>query len=263
VKRTLALLALFLVPPAAAHEFWIEPATFQPAPGATVAIGLRSGENQVGETVPRREARIERFELVGPGTKLPVRGAEGRDPAGEATPPVAGSWQVVFRSRPLSITLDPAEFEAYLREEGLEHVIAERAAKGQARVDGREIYSRCAKALLSVGGAGAGFDRVVGLPLELIPERDPAALGTDRTFPVRLEFDGKPLAGALVVARAKGAADRPLRARTDAAGRAILELDGPGPWLVTSVHMIPAPEGSDADWESLWASLTFLAPRPE
>jgi hypothetical protein len=43
-------------------------------------------------------------------------------------------------------------------------------------------------------------------------------------------------------------------------GRASLVLDRPGLWLVKVVHMVPAPEGSGAEWESLWASLTFELP---
>lgn len=263
MRRIPVLLLLLAAVPASAHDFWVEPSTFHPEPGAKVALFLRSGENDVAEPVPRREARIDRFEVLGPGTKVPARGAEGRDPAGEFVPPSAGGWLAVYRSRPQSITLEPAAFEAYLREEGLDHVIAEREAKGHSRVDGREIYSRCAKALIRVGGDGSGFDRVVGLRLELVPEADPSALGPDRLLSVRLEFEGKPLPGALVLARAKGAGDRPIRGRTDAAGRATLELPGPGPWLVTSVHMVPAPVSSHVDWESLWASLTFLAPLPD
>jgi hypothetical protein len=30
-----------------------------------------------------------------------------------------------------------------------------------------------------------------------------------------------------------------------------------GVWLVKAVHMIPAKPGTNADWESYWASLTF------
>jgi uncharacterized GH25 family protein len=257
MRRFLALM-LLSASPAAAHEFWIEPSTFRPEPERKVEFFLRAGELGKAEPVPRRESRIERFELVGARGVTPIRGAEGRDPAGEATTSGEGPWVAVLRSRPLSITLDPAKFEAYLREEGLEHVIAARAAKGQTRVDGREIYSRCAKALL-----GTGADRVLGLRLELVAEKDPAALGADRSLPVRLEFEGKPLAGALVLARSKGAGDRPLRGRTDTEGRVIFQLDGAGPWLVSSVHMVPAPDGVDSDWESLWASLTFRASDPE
>ena len=44
-----------------AHDFWIEPSTFRPAPGATVAIGLRVGQNFVGDPVPRSSQLLERF----------------------------------------------------------------------------------------------------------------------------------------------------------------------------------------------------------
>jgi hypothetical protein len=30
---------------------------------------------------------------------------------------------------------------------------------------------------------------------------------------------------------------------------------------MTAVHMIEAPQSASADWESLWASLTFEIPR--
>ncbi|MEO7270739.1 MAG: hypothetical protein ABIX28_00630, partial [Vicinamibacterales bacterium] len=46
-------------------------------------------------------------------------------------------------------------------------------------------------------------------------------------------------------------------ARTDKAGHVTLKLTQPGPWLIKAVHMIPAPAGSDSQWASFWASLTF------
>ena len=47
------------------------------------------------------------------------------------------------------------------------------------------------------------------------------------------------------------------QARTDANGLATLRLDRPGEWMVSAVHMTPCPERTIADWESLWASVTF------
>jgi hypothetical protein len=35
----------------------------------------------------------------------------------------------------------------------------------------------------------------------------------------------------------------------------------PGVWLIKCVHMVEAGWFSRADWQSLWASLTFDAPR--
>ena len=45
--------------------------------------------------------------------------------------------------------------------------------------------------------------------------------------------------------------------RTDAEGRARLVLPHADVWLLSVVHMIPAPAGAKADWESFWASLSF------
>jgi uncharacterized GH25 family protein len=77
---------------------------------------------------------------------------------------------------------------------------------------------------------------------------------------VQLLYQGKPLADNLVIAFNR---DRPMdkqRLQTDADGRARLRLSRPGAWLVTSVHLMPASLFSRADWESLWASLTFEVP---
>ena len=46
-------------------------------------------------------------------------------------------------------------------------------------------------------------------------------------------------------------------ARSDKAGHVTLKLSEAGPWLIKAVHMIPAPAGSDSQWASYWASLTF------
>jgi uncharacterized GH25 family protein len=48
-----------------------------------------------------------------------------------------------------------------------------------------------------------------------------------------------------------------LKARTDINGRVRFRLRPAGMWLVKAVHMVPAPGGTNADWTSFWASLTF------
>jgi uncharacterized GH25 family protein len=48
-----------------------------------------------------------------------------------------------------------------------------------------------------------------------------------------------------------------LSARTDTDGRVRFRLRPGGMWLVKAVHMVPAPAGSNSEWASFWASLTF------
>jgi uncharacterized GH25 family protein len=116
---------------------------------------------------------------------------------------------------------------------------------------------------------------MLGYPLELVPEKNPADLrwlgtGEQRALegvPVRLYYDGRPLSNALVAALdldltlpAGVAHQRPVEARTDADGRAELRLPRGGRWLFAAVHMTPAPDATLADYESFWASLTLSLP---
>jgi uncharacterized GH25 family protein len=259
LPRALAFAILGLLAcPVLAHDFWIEPASFRPSPGARVAVRLRVGEGLQGDPVPRDPGRIERFAVSAASGETEVPGVPGSDPAGWASPSSPGLLWIVYDSGHASIELDAATFDRYLGEEGLER-IRQLRAPGSGPV--KEIYSRCAKSLLSVGGGdGQGFDRALGLELELVPERNPYALKAGEELPVRLLYHGKPLDGAFVVAISKDVPDAkaPGRStRSDRQGRAVLRLDRPGLWLVKAVHMVPAPADSGADWESLWASLTF------
>jgi uncharacterized GH25 family protein len=256
------LASLASAPALQAHDLWIEPSSFRPAPGQRVAVRLRVGQAFRGDPVPRMAERIERFAAVGPGSspggEIPLPGVEGTDPAGWASLPAPGTWILVYDSDHSSVELDGPKFEAYLAEEGLEKISRLRAGRGQTAARSREIYSRCAKSLVTAGGgAPPGFDRVLGLPLELVPETSPSALPAGGALPVRLLFRGKPLAGALVVAIPRDAPAARVSARTGADGRVRLRLDRAGDWLVKAVEMQPAPAGSGADWESFWASLSF------
>ena len=247
---------------ALAHELWIEPSGFRPAPGELVRLRLLVGERLAGEPVPRNDAWIERFEALHDGVSARVVGIDGGDPAGLLRPE-AGGVLVVYASRPAYVEVDPSKFENYLDAEGLD---APRAARAQAHataIPGRERFSRCAKALLAVDGrSGRGAITPAGLTLELIPESDPYALGPGDNLTVRLLYLGRPLAGALVKAMEREDPLDPVVSRTDAAGRARLRLPRAGAWLIHAVHMVPARGDPRADWESFWASLTFELPGP-
>ena len=258
----LANALLLFATTASAHEYWLLPERFSAAPGEPIAIAHRVGTGWPGETLARDPARIVRFGLVDARGERTIEGETGADPAGTIALRRPGVALAVYRSRPSSVRLEPALFESYLRDEGLDGIVAYRAAHGETGEPGLEIFSRNAKALLSGSGAAPAGDaqvwrRPVGLALELVPESDPRRPSREGPFTVRLLFRGKPLAGALVKAFPKDGNERRLSARTDAQGRARFALAEPGVWLVNAVHMIDAPAASGARWESLWSSLTF------
>lgn len=261
MRRGAALLPFLAAARLLAHDFWIEPTTYRPQVGETVGLALRVGQGFRGDPVPRRPGLIEKFVAASSAGVKPVEGVTGRDPAGVARTGEPGWVAVGYRSRPKSHELPAEKFEQYLKEEGLERIIAARAARGESLKPGNEIYSRCAKSLLDVNGAGAGgYDRALGLRLELVPEMSPKLTGGGRSMPFRILFEGKPLSGALVVAMNRDDPGKRFSARSDGTGRVAFDLAPAGVWLVKAVHMIPATKESGADWESLWASLTFEIP---
>ena len=244
-----------------AHDFWIEPSQFQPAPGTSVGLRLRVGEHFRGDPVPLDPARVTTFVVATASGTEPIGGRRGAEPAGVALVEKPGIAVVGYRSLPQHVELAAPDFERYLAMEGLEGVIRARAEHGASDAPGREIFSRSVKTLLAVGGdrPTTGHDRVLDLTLELIPERSPYALRVGDELPVVLRYEGKPLAGALVMAlHASG--ETLAQIRSDASGRVRVPLSRSGAWLVKAVHMVPAAAGTDADWESIWASLTFELP---
>jgi uncharacterized GH25 family protein len=259
MRRLLVIATLLAAAaPLSAHDFWIEPTGFEAGLGRVVGLRLRVGDDFHGEPVPRSDDLIDQFVVVDAAGRRQVVGRDGADPAGLLRVTAPGLMIVGYQSRPSPVTLPAAKFTQYLREEGLEAIVDARARAGESAREGREIFSRSAKSLLRSGAMAPGSgDRSLGFPIELVAERNPCDMRPGATLPMRLAYRGVPLAGALVVAYSQRTPYHKLSVRSDRDGRASFTLDGPGVWLVKAVHMVPAPAGSNADWESFWASLTF------
>lgn len=248
--------------PAAGHDYWLELSSYRPAAGERVTVSHRVGERWVGDPAPRYPPAIVRFELIEPdGSTVAVPGVTGADPAGFFAVRKAGSQEVVYQSHNRNyLELPPAKFEEYLRLEGLEWVAAERARRGEAQANSREVFSRSAMAWLCAPplGANAATPSANGLKLEIVPERDPCSLGPGEEIAVRVLFRGQPQLGLQVYALRADDASAPANARTDKDGRARLRLDRAGRWMIKTVQMerVEA-EGAQWEWESYWSSLTL------
>lgn len=257
LARTAAA-ALALVLPAAAHDFWIEPASFRPLKDAKTEVRLVVGVAWKGEEVARNPERLERFVVVGPKGERPLPGLDGQMPAGILRASAEGLHTLAYHSHPAFLELEAAKFESYLKEEGLERILAERAQRGESGARSRELYERCAKSLVLVGGlAPVGYDQPVGLVLELLPKQNPFEARAEGELVVQVLFEGKPIEGLLVMALPRAKAEDAQKLRSDAHG--LVKFHGiPGEtWLIKAVHMQRSTEPDKADWHSWWASLTF------
>ena len=262
--RRLALLIVAIVLSRAslvAHDMWIDPTTFFPESGQIVGVRLRVGQDLLGDPLPRDPALINQFVFEDAAGRKPLVGRDGGDPAGFLRVATPGLLVIGYRSNPSAVELTPEKFNQYLKEEGLEAVAALRARRNETGAKAHEVFSRCAKSLVLSGSAKEGqADRPLGFTLELVAERNPYAIRAGQDLPVRLTYENRPLAGALVVAMNRLNPSEKLSARTDHDGRVRFRLPRGGMWLVKAVHMIPAPAGSNAEWASFWASLTFELP---
>ncbi len=257
--------------PALAHDFWIAPSAFTVQTGVRIDVTLKVGHLDDIQEVARAAQRIEQFVIIAPGgRRSDIPGEDGKSPAGVVRPDTPGWNILVYDSTHSGSTLEADKFEEYVREEGLEPIIEERKQRGESSAPGVEQYSRCAKSLVYVTEKDesstqvdehAQADRAVGLKLELIAQKDPAALKPGEDLPLLLLLDGKPIEGVKVAARSDAQLDDSTDSRTDKDGRVTLKIAEPGPWLVHAVHMFRLPEEADADWESVWASLSFEVPR--
>ncbi len=248
--------------PAFAHEFWIAASPFDPAVDAPTEVTLNVGEFFVGDRVGVTTSHAKSVHVLSVGKDQDLLGLV---PTGSMLPsltlsfPAAGSHVLAYESLPSQIELRADQFHAYLHDEGLDGIIRQREAAGAAAAPGRERFRRSAKTLLRVGDATDGTStRSAGLRLEITPTTDPLAAVAGDSLRFVLTFEGKPRPGVLVRAwHRQGRQTTTIRATTDAQGGFVLALPFPGMWMLNAVHMVPATDSAEVDWDSFWGSLTF------
>lgn len=252
---------------AAAHEFWIQPERFWLPVGTPTPMTLQVGtgtERQRSQLPPRRVLRFDATARAGEIQDLRptlTLGAPGTDGALSFARP--GAYVVTLRSDAAAQShLSAARFNAYAEEEGLTPALETRAERGVQAIDASERYSRQTKVLVQVGEGGdpAVVTRPVGLDLEIVPEVSPYASPRPAVLPVRVLYEGRPLAGALVKLTdlAHDAAPREQH-RTDGEGRAGFAMPSGGAWMMDVVWTKPlADEG--VDFETVFSSLSFGFP---
>lgn len=270
-KRSFALpaLALMTAGAAAAHDLWLHPAAFWLPPGGSVPVSILVGHGKDRQNWGVRSDKIVSLRALAPSAKqTDVTRAIAPNSAVEAIQirlAEPGTHLLMMESRHSQSDLPAARFENYLVEEGLAPAVAHRQRTGATGRPGREIYSRRAKTLVRVGKSGAGASSAatkrLGLTLEIVPERDPYTLPADARLPLRVWYEGRPLAGALVKLTDLDADAKPVAAQlTNATGRVWIRPRRPGRWLLNVVWTKPISGHSTADYDTTFSSLTFGYP---
>ncbi|MCA1654694.1 MAG: DUF4198 domain-containing protein [Sphingomicrobium sp.] len=264
-----AALALAFSGIAAAHDFWIQPQSFWLMPKAQTSLAILVGHGPARQHWVLRLNRVVRLISIGPGGRRTdhsgalQQGTYAPDAQiGFATP---GTYVVAFENTSSINSLPADRFNDYLRSEGIRPAIEWRQRTNASGQPGRESYSRRAKALVQVAAAGRVAQpqviRPLGLTLEIVPEINPYQPGTARSLPVRVIYQGHPLAGAFVKLNDLQHDEKPIETHiTDGSGRALFQLPRSGQWQMNVVWTRPVHTDPDFDFETVFSSLSFGFP---
>lgn len=262
---TLAILAVIVLSvPALSHEYWFEPEKFFVSVGDTVPVHLFVGERLKADE--ERALQMEKtplFQMFAASgfQDLKAIGKDGQTPVAQVSFKSAGNHLIAMARNWSEITLDAEKFTEYLREEGLDSIIAQREQSGEANKPARERYSRYLKSLVQAGtDHDETYRREIGFTLEIVPQANPYGLKPGDLLKVRVLFEGKPLSNAKIFADNREAEDvRTQESKTSGDGTAMFKINRSGLWLVRLVHMRRCKNKTDGDWESFWAAFTFGA----
>ncbi|MFZ1700968.1 MAG: DUF4198 domain-containing protein [Pyrinomonadaceae bacterium] len=171
----------------------------------------------------------------------------------------AGTYVVGLSTKSREIALKAADFNGYLKEDGLPDTLEERRVNGELEKDAKERYAKHVKAILQVGGKQTDdYKTVLGYPVELVPQQNPYKVNKGGTLDILCLRDGKPLAGQVVLAgrETNGKLTVSPELRSDSSGLIKLRLDAAGKWYVKFINMEKL-DDPDLNYESKWTTLTF------
>jgi uncharacterized GH25 family protein len=254
----------------AAHDFWLQPSEYWISAEALSTMTLQVGHGPFRQRSPIPARRITRFEAIAPtGAVIDLHeqlrlGQATED--GDFRLKSPGTYVLALQTDDRAQTHLPAiRFNDYLRAEGLTPALEQRARLHHTDADGIERYSRCAKSIVQVGPADTRsqtqVSKPVGLMLEIVPEANPYGAQRSSSLPIRVIYENRPLAGALVKLTNLQDDASPFEVHvTDQDGRARFTMPASGAWLLNVIWTKALPVSDEADFATVFSSLSFGFP---
>ena len=270
MKRLVTICALATVAvPLAAHDMFLVIEDHQLPVESEVSVSLYNGTFDKSENAIDRERMID-VSLV--------------DGQGDISHPATGQWQdedktsvLKFRTgdpgtyvlgvstKPNMIELSAEDFNEYLAHDGVLDVLEGRQKDGTLDQAANERYAKHVKTILQVGEVATEiYSTLLGYPIEIVPQTNPADLSPGDSLRVLVMADGSPAADQLIYASyagyhshaETGGHQEAIHTRTDDNGVAEIEITRSGRWYIRLIRMLPVTEDG-VDYESNWATLTF------
>jgi uncharacterized GH25 family protein len=255
---------LFCAALASAHDMFLRAERFFVAPNSDVVIRLLNGTFLESENAIVR-GRVRDASVSGARARSPIDMDTWTETGDTTTFRVrvgaSGTYAVGISTRPSIIALSGADFNAYLKDDGVPDILADRGKRKELGDSAKERYHKHVKALLQVGDSlGRAFGTVFGYPAEIVPLENPYALRSGGTLRIRALVNGKPVPSQYILYGGRNANGTPIPERSTrslADGTARIPISSAGEWYIKFIHMTRQAASDSVDYESKWATLTF------
>ncbi|MDG2340422.1 MAG: DUF4198 domain-containing protein, partial [Paracoccaceae bacterium] len=211
----------------------------------------------------RSIVRLEKMTAAGP---IKIDGVLGDRPAIRLENVDDGLLVIGYQSVPSRLTYKEWDkFVSFANKKAFADPAEKLAALGISQENLVEGYTRLSKSLIAVDG-GHGHDQAFGFETELVALSNPYTDDLSDGLPVLLIYHGAPHPNAYVEVfeRSKGGEASSFSVNTDENGIATIPVKAGHEYMLDSVIFRPPSakllERIDADWETLWANLTFAVP---
>jgi hypothetical protein len=263
LRLVLVAALLLLAGPLAAHDLFLKLNSYFIPVHTAVQVAVLNGTFSSSEGPVARD-RVADLSLVGPEGRAPLDTTALSGAAKSSTINLhtagEGTYVLGMSVRPREIALTGEQFTGYLKEEGIDDMLSERARTGESGTPAKERYAKHVKAIFQVGQARSDrYATVLGYTAEIVPLENPYALRPGATLRVRCLINGQPAAGLTVLAggvTSRGTVISETRNLSDSAGIAQVRLASAGRWYVKFISMRRSTEPGITH-ESQWATLTF------
>ena len=245
-----------------AHEFWLEPLSYQVEAGQPVKAHEKVGQDFKGNQYVYLPSSYQFLKLTLGGKTSIVKSKLGDLPAVNEVVQGEGLVIISAETTPADVTYETWEkFASFVKNKGLDGVLEKHKARKLPEKNFVESYRRFAKTLLKVGH-GKGQDKALGLGFEWVIETNPY-ITKDKPIKAQLLWKDQPHPNAHVDVFNRIGKGELIKTEltTDAEGRVEIPRAKGGSFLINAVQMIEAPDemvkAKGAVWESQWASVTY------
>ena len=242
-----------------AHDTWLSPSSYSAEVGQPITFDLTSGmEFPKLDTAIKPERVHQGRWRVGSeeGELKEFKTAEHalRIERAFAKQGVATLWTQL---KPKDIELTDEDVAHYLEEMRASADIQRAWAEQKGNAKWKELYTKCAKAIVEVGRAGddRSWKEPVGLLLEFVPMTALGDLRVGQPARFKLLRDGKPLAKTAVALHVEGDSG-PRYETSDTEGVVTFALEKSGPSMLATVDLHP-PAEPGKPWESVFSTISF------